>query len=456
MLDWWERLLNLQSRQSRSPKSHYQRVSSQKLTKPVEGASSNRSSLSGLDSSHASRKHRPDYALLVIALLLSAIGLIVVYAISPGLAATRGVDNNYFVIKQVIAIGLGLVAFVVASSLPINVLKKSKNILVVLTFIGAAIVQIAGEEVNGATRWIQVGGLSFQIAEMIKFTLIVWLGMFLVERLKRGEIDDPKKTLRPLLILLMLIGIIVAKLESDLGSTGVMIAIMGIMVFASGLKMKRVLLIVGIVVVGTILLVSTTEYRRARVATFLNPTSDCQGSGYQACQALIAIGSGGMFGLGLGNGVQAYGYLPEAANDSIFAILAEKFGFVGVSIVAALYLALFSRFKRIIERTADPFMRLFTIGVMAWVSTQAIINIGAMIGLLPLKGITLPFISYGGTSILFMMAAVGVVFHISRYTSFEPLRNNSGKNNTKEHNYDNRTMRRRVGRPHNAPFGRSS
>lgn len=447
MFDW---LIRSKPQSSRSfPSRQQHRTSS---------ANTNNSSSSGLSSNSLSRKHRPDYALLVIALLLSAIGLVVVYAISPGLAATRGVSNNYFVVKQVIAIGLGLAAFAIASTMPVDLLKKSRNILIGLTFAGAALVQVAGEEINGATRWIQIGGLSFQIAEMIKFTLIVWLALFLVERMQKGEIKDTKKTLRPLLILMLIIGIVVAKLESDLGSTGVMIAIIGVLSFTSGLPMKRIALIAAIVVTGTLLLVSTTAYRRARVATFLNPTSDCQGSGYQACQALIAIGSGGMFGLGLGNGVQAYGYLPEAANDSIFAILAEKFGYVGVSIVAGLYVLLFSRFRRIIERTRDPFMRLFTIGVLAWISTQAMINIGAMIGLLPLKGITLPFISYGGTSILFMMAALGVVFQISRYTSFEPLRNTGADNanNPKEQTYDDRPMRRRVGRPYHASSSRRS
>ncbi len=416
-------------------------------------ATANNGSLSGMTNNNLSRKHRPDYVLLIVALLLSVIGLIIVYAISPGLAATRGVDNNYFVIKQVVAIGLGLIAFVVASILPIETLKKARNILIATTVIGILVVAIAGEEINGATRWIQIGGLSFQIAEMIKFTVIVWLSLFLVERMQKGEIKDTQKTLKPLLILMLLIAVIVGKIESDLGSTGVMIAIIGILAFTSGLPLKRIALIATAIIIGTLLLVSTTAYRRARVQTFLNPTSDCQASGYQACQALIAVGSGGMFGLGLGNGVQAYGYLPEAANDSIFAILAEKFGFVGVSIVIALYLLLFSRFKRIIERTKDPFMRLFVIGVMAWVSTQAIINMGAMIGLLPLKGITLPFISYGGTSILFMMAALGVVFQISRYTSFEPIRN-SGAGNQKENLDDNRPMRRRVGRPHYAASSR--
>lgn len=444
MFDWFSRS---NTQQSRSVGGRQQYRSSPAL----RGSESS----SGISENSLARKHRPDYLLLIIALLLSAIGLIVVYAISPGLAATRGVNNSYFVIKQVIAIGLGLIAFAIASSMPLTIVKKARDGLIIATFIGAAIVQIAGEEVNGATRWIQVGGLSFQIAEMIKLTLIIWLSMFLTERMRKGEIDDTKKTLKPLLIAMVLIAIIVGKLESDLGSTAVMVAVMGILAFTSGFPMKRILLIGGIIAVGVLILVSTTPYRRARVHTFLNPTSDCQASGYQACQALIAVGSGGMFGLGLGNGVQAYGYLPEAANDSIFAILAEKFGFLGVSIVISLYLLLFSRFKRIIERTKDSFMRLFVIGVMTWISTQAIINIGAMIGLLPLKGITLPFISYGGTSILFMMAALGIVFQISRYTSFEPMRNSAHAPN-KENSDDNRPMRRRVGRPHYAASSRRS
>ncbi len=414
--------------------------------------SSSRTSSSGLSTAGLSRKHRPDYGLLIIALLLSVIGLIVVYAISPGLAATKGVSNNYFVIKQIIAICMGLAAFAICNVLPVAALSKMKNILVGFALAGSAAVLAIGEEVNGASRWIQIGGLSFQIAEMIKFALIVWLCAFLVERMQRGEVEDNNKTLKPLLIVLLVIGIIVAKIQSDLGSTGVMVVVVAVLAFSAGLPLKRLGMIAGIVIVGTLLAISTSSYRRARVDTFLNPSSDCQASGYQSCQALIAIGSGGMFGLGLGNGVQAYGYLPEAANDSIFAILAEKFGFVGISIVIGLYILLFSRFKKIIERTRDNFSRLFVTGVFAWISTQAIINIGAMIGLLPLKGITLPFISYGGTSIVFVMAALGVVFHISRYTSFEPIRSSVTK--AKETAYDHRPMRRRVGRPYYAASSR--
>lgn len=188
--------------------------------------------------------------------------------------------------------------------------------------------------------------------------------------------------------------------------------------FVAGLPVKRVLQFLGVVAIVLALAIGTSGYRRDRVMTFMNPERDCQTSGYQACQALIAVGTGGLFGKGIGHSVQAYGYLPEAANDSIFAVLAEKFGFVGVSALLVVFWAFFTRLKNIMERAPDNFSRLVVAGILAWLSTQTIINIGAMIGLLPLKGITLPFISYGGTSIIFVTAAIGLVFNISRYTTF--------------------------------------
>jgi cell division protein FtsW len=191
-----------------------------------------------------------------------------------------------------------------------------------------------------------------------------------------------------------------------------------VMVFVAGLPLKRLAMVGGVLAISFGLLIVPFAYRRDRVSTYLNPEQDCQTTGYQACQALIAVGSGGMFGKGLAHSVQAYGYLPEAANDSIFAIFAEKFGFLGASLLITLFVLFFTRLKNIMERAPDMFSRLLVGGVLAWLSTQAIINIGAMIGLLPLKGITLPFISYGGTSIIFVLAAVGVVFNISRYTTY--------------------------------------
>lgn len=364
------------------------------------------------------RRHKPDYWLLLLSVFLLTTGLIVVYAISPGLSAQKHVGESYYVGKQLVAIALGIGAFIVTANLPTQWWRRLERPLIVAAFIAAFAVRVFGERVNGAYRWIQVGGLSFQAAELIKLALLIWVAGFLADRLQKGLLNDYQRTFKPLMIALGIIAVIVAKLQSDLGSTGVMVMIMASMVYVVGLPLKRIAIIGLVILAGTFVLISSSGYRRQRLSTFLHPTSDCQSSGYQACQALIAIGSGGFAGLGLTKGVQAYGYLPEAANDSIFAIMAEKFGFLGITVLLAIYVAFFSRLKSIVERAPDSYSRLLVVGILAWLSTQTLINVGAMIGLLPLKGITLPFVSYGGTSLLFMLAAVGIAFQISRYTTY--------------------------------------
>ncbi|HEX5797059.1 MAG TPA: putative lipid II flippase FtsW [Candidatus Saccharimonadales bacterium] len=401
---------------------------------------------------NAFRRHRPDYWLIIIAFLLLTIGIVVVYSISPALAAAQGISEHYYVTKQLIALLMGMAAFALLSALPLSAVKRITKTLVWLSFIMIAAVQLFGQEANGAYRWIQVAGFSFQVAELVKLTLVIWLAGFLVQRISNQEIQSTNKTLRPLVIVIGLIGLLIAGLESDLGSAGVMIAIVAVMGFSAGLPLKKIGIIVGIILLLTTLAISSTPYRRDRLASFLNPARDCQDEGYQSCQALIAIGSGGVFGLGLANGVQAYGYLPEAENDSIFAILGEKFGFFGTSAIIGLYAVLFARMRRIILRTSDYFSRLVVIGVLAWLSIQTIINIGAMIGLLPLKGITLPFISYGGTSLVFVMAAVGLVFQISRYTSYSTVRSASIKEKEGD-TIEDSFSRRRQRRPYYASSG---
>lgn len=377
------------------------------------------------ESGISQRRHKPDYILLLIAAALLVVGLIVVYAISPGLAAQRQVSANYYVFKQIIAIVLGIAAFVAVSQLPLKLFKRATMALVAICAISSIAVLVVGEEVNGAYRWIQVGGLSFQPVELIKFTLLLWLSSFLVTKARKRQLNDYHKTIKPLLIVFLIIGVVVAKLQSDLGSATVIIAMMFAMCFLAGLPLKSVFALLGIVLIGLTLAIATSSYRRDRVLTFINPERDCVSAGYQTCQALIAVGSGGLAGKGLNSSGQAFGYLPEAANDSIFAIMAEKFGFLGMSIILVLFVALFARMRSIMERTEDVEARLIVAGVLAWFSSQAIINIGAMIGLLPLKGITLPFISYGGTSVIFVMAAAALVFNISRYTSYSVITDDS-------------------------------
>lgn len=396
-----------------------------------------------------SRRHKPDYIIILVAIALSITGLVVVYSISPALAAGQDVSGNFYVFKQLIAIGLGLLAFGLFSILPIKFIRKNTKFFMWFSAVMIILVQLFGEKVNGAYRWIQIGGFSFQVAELIKFTIIVWLASFLVIKLSEGNIKSTNKTLRPIVTLVIVTAVVIIGLQSDFGSAVVAMAIIGLMAFSAGLPMMRIGLVFALITIGMLLVIVATPYRRERVVTFINPTSDCQNEGYQSCQALIAVGSGGIAGLGLANGVQAYGYLPEAENDSIFAIVGEKFGFIGASIIIGLYALLFSRMQRIIKRTSDSFSRLIVIGILAWISTQAIINIGAMIGLLPLKGITLPLISYGGTSLLFVLAALGLVFQISRYTSYSPIRN-VALNNEEGREDENPTSRRRQRRPHYA------
>jgi cell division protein FtsW len=364
------------------------------------------------------RKHRPDYWLLVWCAVLLSIGLIVVYAISPALAVTNQVSNNYYVYKQLIAIGLSVVAFFVAFRIPLQWWRQAYKPLLILA--GFATLVALAMPVNPsypAHRWVRLGGLSFQSVELVKFAGLIWLAGFLAKRIKEGSIANTKLTLRPLLFALLAVGFVIVGIQSDLGSGGVIIAMMGTVAFVAGLPLGRITLIAAIVLIGVVLAISSSPYRRARLDTFLHPQSNCQGTGYQACQALIAVGSGGVVGLGLGSSVQAYGYLPEAANDSIFAIYAEKFGFVGSIVLICIFLVFFTRIKNIAEKSNDDFTRLLVMGILAWLSVQALINIGAMIGILPLKGITLPFISYGGTSVVFSTAAIGLVFQASQYTN---------------------------------------
>ena len=239
--------------------------------------------------------------------------------------------------------------------------------------------------------------------------------------------------------------------QSDLGSMMVIVAVMGAMALMAGLPFKKLFYIGAALLVMVVFVISISSYRRDRLTAFTHP--DCLTTGYQTCQALVATGSGGLIGKGLGGGASGYGYVPQAQNDSIFAIYAEKFGFVGCTVLLGLFVTLFARLRRIIERAPDNFSRFIVVGVLAWLSLQTIINVGAMIGLLPLKGITLPFISYGGTSVLFVGAALGLVFQISHYTSLSSRASNVGKQRDRHESSDDR--RRLRGAYHPDPGSRA-
>lgn len=359
------------------------------------------------------RKHKPDYGLFIIAAVLLSIGLIVMYAISPALAAQGGnVSENYFVIRQLIAVVFGIVAFYVFSVVPYEKWAKFHKVLIG----GAIFASIVAIALGGiGSRWLQFSSMSFQTVEFVKLAVIISFAGFLASRHGEGTVGSLRDWRWPMIVAAIL-ALIVVGLQKDLGSAVVLFSIVLAMLFMAGIPLGKIAL-VGLLVgaVGVAAIVST-PYRRDRVSTFLNPTADCSDEGYHSCQALIAVGSGGLIGVGLGRSVQAYGYLPEAENDSIFAIYAEKFGFIGTVVLIALYGMLLLRILTIAQRAPNAQMQFATIGVLTWFTVQGSINIAAMLGLIPLKGITLPFISYGGTSLIFSMAALGLVFHVSKYT----------------------------------------
>jgi cell division protein FtsW len=384
--------------------------------------------------------------LVLLSALLLAVGLIVVYAISPALSAGSDLASSYFVNKQLISIGLGVIVFAIVAAVPLNKWPRMQQPLLIAAAIATLITLVTPVSPEyPAHRWIRLGGLSLQSVELVKFALIVCLAVFLDKRIRQQAVSNLQTTLKPIVIGLAIVSMIVAILQRDFGSATVILAIVTAMTFVAGLPMKRVLQIGAVIAAALLLFIVPFSYRRERITTFINPEQDCQNAGYQACQALIAVGSGGLFGKGLAHSGQAYGYLPEAANDSIFAIAAEKFGFFGATLLIFLLVAFFVRIKNIMERAPDDFSRLLATGVLAWLSTQAFINIGSMIGLLPLKGITLPFVSAGGTSVVIIMAAVGLVFNISRYTSYTVKQGS---------NYENSTIGGRQRRPHYAPLSR--
>lgn len=395
------------------------------------------------------RRHKPDYWLLVLTTLLLTIGLVVVYSISPGLAASQHISQNYFITKQLIAVGIGIIAFTLAYYTPLKVWARAATPLLIVAAVCSVWVMFSPvDPVHQAHRWIKIGGVSFQAVEVIKLALVIWLADFLARRWQSGRLADVNSTFRPLLIVLIITAFIVAKLQSDLGSAAVVLAIMGLMAYAVDIPLKKVALFAALIATLVVVAIFSSDYRRQRVADFFNPQSNCLTSGYQACQSLISVGSGGLFGLGLGYSVQAYGYLPEAANDSIFAIIAEKFGFVGTITILVIYGIFISRLKTIISRSSEQFSRLVAVGVLAWISTQMIINVGAMLGLLPLKGITLPLVSQGGTSLVFVAIALGLVFQISRYTSYNATEPSYSLSQGRPTGFG--FDRRRLGRAHNA------
>jgi len=347
-----------------------------------------------------------DWLLVGLVLGLTIFGLVMVGNVSVAEAYRDFGDKFYYFRLQVQWAGLGLVAFFLASVFDYRRLKHFGLPLLLVTLVALILVLVPGlgTKVMGARRWLVVAGLSFQPAELAKLTVVLYLASFFSK--KRSPL--PFFALLGILVTLMMF-------EPDLGTTVVLAATSLVVYFASGASIGLIGLVGLLGLASGASLISFSAYRKERLLTFLDPMRDPLGASYHIRQILIALGSGGIFGLGLGQSRQKYEYLPAATTDSIFAIIAEELGFIGAVVILLIFLVIIWRGFKIASRAPDDFGKLLAVGITAWIGFQALVNLGSMVALIPLTGVPLPLISYGGSSLVIVLVGMGILINISKH-----------------------------------------
>lgn len=363
------------------------------------------------------KRTTPDFILIVVTLTLLAVGLTMVYSASAIWADYKFDDSFFFAKRQILFAAVGIVAMFFIMNVDYWIWRTWAKVIIIVCFVLLLLVLIPGIGVvrNGSRSWIGVGAFSIQPSEFMKLAMIAFLAKFLSERQKL--ITSFKKGLVPSLGLVFIaFGLIM--LQPDLGTGTVMVGTSIVMIFIAGARISHFVSLGLLGVGGFVALVLSAPYRIKRITSFLDPWEDPLGSGFQIIQSLYAIGPGGLFGLGLGQSRQKFFYLPEPQTDFIFAILSEELGFIGGSFVILLFSLLLWRGIRIALGAPDLFGSFLAVGIIAMIAIQVMINIGVVIGLMPVTGITLPFLSYGGSSLTLMLMAVGVLLNISRYSRY--------------------------------------
>lgn len=359
---------------------------------------------------------KADYILVICFAALLVFGLVMLASASAPFAYKKFGDSYFFIKRQLIyGVLPGLIAFFFFAKYEYQKLFRfatpigiASVILLLLVFIP----QIGTSLNTGAQSWIQIGNISLQPAECAKFGLIIFLSACLVQKGQR--ITDPKEGFLPVLALAMVFVVLVL-LQPDVGTVAVLFSIIFALLFVAGAKLSHLLSLALSGVLGLAVMILIAPYRAARLTTFLHPELDPQGIGYHINQAFLAIGSGGLFGLGIGHSRQKFQYLPEVHADSIFAVISEELGFVFASIFICFLLFIAFRALRIARQAPDQFGRLLVTGIIVWFMVQSFFNIGAIVGLMPLTGLPLPFVSHGGTALMITMAALGVIVNVSKH-----------------------------------------
>ncbi|EZP77948.1 stage V sporulation protein E [Parageobacillus genomosp. 1] len=363
------------------------------------------------------KKSTPDFLLIILTFSLLAIGLIMVYSASAVWAEYKFHDSFFFAKRQLLFAGVGIAAMFFIMNIDYWTWRDWSKALLIICFVLLVLVLIPGIGMirNGSRSWIGVGAFSIQPSEFMKLAMIAFLAKYLSENQK--NITSFKRGLLPALALVFAaFGMIM--LQPDLGTGTVMVGTCIAMIFVAGARISHFIGLGVLGLAGFAALILSAPYRIKRITSFLNPWEDPLGSGFQIIQSLYAIGPGGLFGLGLGQSRQKFFYLPEPQTDFIFAILAEELGFIGGSLVLLLFSLLLWRGVRIALGAPDLYGSFLAIGIISMVAIQVMINIGVVTGLMPVTGITLPFLSYGGSSLTLMLMAIGVLLNISKHARY--------------------------------------
>lgn len=360
------------------------------------------------------KKNNIDLILFFAVVIISIFGVMMIYSSSNIWAEYKFDDAFKYLKSQSIFLIVGLILMIIISKIPYTYYLDKANILLFVCFFLLILVIIPGIGTvrNGSRSWFGIGGFGIQPSEFMKLSLIIFVSKYLYKNEK--NISNIKKGVLPILgITLIVFGLIM--LQPDFG-TGVIIvmSVVGLL-FISGVSMKFFMVALVFGILGAVALIVVAPYRFKRILSFLDPWIDPLGSGFQAIQSLFAIGPGGLLGLGLGNSIQKHFYLPEPQTDFIFAIISEELGFLGIVIVSALFLTIIYRGFKISLSSKDSFSKYLAFGITFQLAFQTLLNLMVVVSLIPITGVTLPFLSYGGSSLLITLCEMGVLLNISRY-----------------------------------------
>lgn len=350
-------------------------------------------------------------SIAVITMVLVALGVVMVFSASSVFALRELGSSTYFLRRHLFYLMAGLCAMIVAMLVDYRLLAKYAKPIFLCSLASLLLVLVAGREVYGAKRWFQFFGFSFQPSELTKIAVIIYTADFLSR--KREKIQNFFLGFMPIMMALGAVCLLVLK-QPDLGTTVLIAAVVFIMMFVAGAKLWHMSLVGFLSLPALVYLIAKTPYRLRRIQAFLDPWKDQQGAGFQLVQSQIALGSGGLLGVGLGKSVQKLYYLPAAHTDFILSIIGEELGLFGTVSVIVLFTLLIWQGARIAKRCEDPFGYFLALGIVAVIALQAVINIGVSIGAFPTKGLPLPFVSYGGSALVVQMICIGLLLNISR------------------------------------------